>query len=87
MSTNDKDLNVFKHPPDVNTLGVIKKKRKVKVLDEDEYVEKLEKIIERDFFPEIDKLKARSEYIDAANRYVTHTLMLIYYTIFPQFIE
>ena len=27
------------------------RKRKVKVLDEDEFVEKVEKIIERDFFP------------------------------------
>ena len=35
------------------------RKRKVKVMDEDEYVAKVEKIIERDFFPELDKLKAQ----------------------------
>mgnify|MGYP003335771987 CR=1 FL=1 len=34
------------------------RKRKVKVMEEDEYVAKVEKIIERDFFPELDKLKA-----------------------------
>ena len=30
-------------------------------MDEDEYVAKVEKIIERDFFPELDKLKAQVE--------------------------
>ena len=44
------------------------RKRKVKVMDEDEYVENVEKIIERDFFPELEKLKAQSEYIDARDR-------------------
>jgi len=44
------------------------RKRKVKVMDEDEYVAKVEKIIERDFFPELEKLKAQSEYIDARDR-------------------
>ena len=33
------------------------RKRKVNVMDEEEYVAKVEKIIERDFFPELDKLK------------------------------
>merc|ERR1719445_1263262 len=37
-------------------------------MDEDEYVAKVEKIIERDFFPELEKLKAQSEYIDARDR-------------------
>jgi len=44
------------------------RKRRVNVLDEDEYVEKVEKIIERDFFPELDKLKAQNEYIEARER-------------------
>ena len=69
-----KDVDVFKRPPDINKLGIFKKRKKVKVLDEDEYVEKLEKIIERDFFPEIDKLKARSDYIDAADRNDTNEM-------------
>jgi len=49
------------------------RKRRIKVLDEDDYVEKVEKIIERDFFPELDKLKAQNEYIEARDRkdYVT----------------
>ena len=33
------------------------RKKKVKVLEEDEFTERVEKIIERDFFPELEKLK------------------------------
>jgi len=49
------------------------RKRRIKVLDEDDYVDKVEEIIERDFFPELEKLKAQSEYIEARERkdYVT----------------
>ena len=44
-------------------------------MDEDEYVAKVEKIIERDFFPELDKLKAQVEEIDR------FSLMLIIFTV------
>uniref|UniRef100_A0A674MVL3 Ess-2 splicing factor homolog n=1 Tax=Takifugu rubripes TaxID=31033 RepID=A0A674MVL3_TAKRU len=40
-------------------------KQKKKVMDDDEYVENLEKIIQRDFFPDITKLQAQMDYIDA----------------------
>lgn len=43
-------------------------KPKPKVLDEDDYLEKLESIIQRDFFPDIEKLKAQTEYLDAVER-------------------
>jgi hypothetical protein len=61
----------FKTPPDPSTLKVLTKrttKRKIRVLDEDEYVQKVEKIIEKDFFPELDRLNAQSQYLEAAER-------------------
>jgi len=60
-------LDVFKKPLDPELLAKVRK-RKVKVLDEDEYVERVEKIIERDFFPELDKLKAQNDYIEAREK-------------------
>lgn len=40
-------------------------KRKAKVLNQDEYDERLEKIIERDFFPDYEQLKDQKDYFDA----------------------
>jgi len=63
-------LESFKSPPDPQTLKALKRRssRGVKVLDEDEYVEKVAKIVERDFFPELENLKDRTEYMDAEER-------------------
>ncbi|KAL4609619.1 protein DGCR14-like [Arapaima gigas] len=38
---------------------------KRKVLDEDSYIEGLEKIIQRDFFPDVTKLRAQKDYMEA----------------------
>ncbi|XP_065173044.1 splicing factor ESS-2 homolog [Atheta coriaria] len=50
---------VFKVPK------MVKKKRAQLVLDDDRFVEELGKIIERDFFPDLEKLKAKTEYLEA----------------------
>ncbi|OLL21630.1 Protein DGCR14 [Neolecta irregularis DAH-3] len=42
-----------------------KLKRPAVVLEEDEYIEALSKIIERDFFPQLAELRAYNEYMDA----------------------
>lgn len=59
-------------PSSTTTVAVLEKtgdqnneKQDKKVLDDDEYVENLEKIIQRDFFPDITKLQAQMDYIDA----------------------
>jgi protein DGCR14 len=63
----EKAMAPFKRPPSPSLLKSLNK-RKAKVLDEAEYVEKVEKIIERDFFPELERIRARQEYIEASER-------------------
>ncbi|XP_053617189.1 splicing factor ESS-2 homolog [Plodia interpunctella] len=56
------ESTVFKVPK------VPKKKniKKAQVLDEDVYVEGIAKIIQRDFFPDLEKLNAQNEYLEAS---------------------
>ncbi|XP_058512765.1 splicing factor ESS-2 homolog isoform X1 [Ochotona princeps] len=38
---------------------------KPRVLDEEEFIEGLQKVIQRDFFPDVEKLQAQKEYLEA----------------------
>uniref|UniRef100_A0A023F174 Putative nuclear protein es2 n=1 Tax=Triatoma infestans TaxID=30076 RepID=A0A023F174_TRIIF len=68
------DDNLFKQPP----IPKSKKVRKQKVLEEDSYLEEMGKIIQRDFFPDLEKLKAQNDYLDALNRNDTIKLQQIH---------
>lgn len=62
VAKNVKDLSVFKKP-----VGVAKRRRRVqpKILDEDTYIKRMGEIIQKDFFPHLDKLQAQNQYLDA----------------------
>lgn len=69
---NIKDLSVFKTP-----IGRAKR-TKSKILDEESYIEKIGDIIQRDFFPHLEKLKAQNEYIEALEQNDTKKMRELY---------
>ncbi|XP_068623670.1 splicing factor ESS-2 homolog isoform X2 [Battus philenor] len=61
MALLKKESSVFKVPK----VPIKKIVKKSKVLDEEDYVEGIAKIIQRDFFPDLEKLKAQNDYLEA----------------------
>ena len=62
FKTHNHAMETFKKPM---SMGIVKKKSKPKILTEEKYIEEISKIIQRDFFPDLEKLKAQNDYLDA----------------------
>ncbi|XP_062870008.1 splicing factor ESS-2 homolog [Trichomycterus rosablanca] len=56
------DYTVSKSDPE-DQKNLVRNSRKI--LDEEQYVENLEKIIQRDFYPDVTKLRAQKDYLEA----------------------
>ncbi|CAH0696843.1 unnamed protein product [Spodoptera exigua] len=63
------NMKLLKHESSIFKVPKVPKKKdnvkKTQVLDEDVYVEGIAKIIQRDFFPDLEKLKAQNEFLEA----------------------
>ncbi|XP_017850753.1 splicing factor ESS-2 homolog [Drosophila busckii] len=58
-------LEEFKRPL---PSGSERRKVKPKILTEERYIEEMSKIIQRDFFPDLERLQAQNDYLDAESR-------------------
>lgn len=77
------DVAQFKKP------SAVALRKKKKVLNEDAYIEKLETIIQRDFFPNLNKLQVQASYLEALESNDISKLREIYekYSVGPKIID
>ncbi|XP_043289682.1 splicing factor ESS-2 homolog [Venturia canescens] len=72
---NMKELAIFKKPNGVARRALIKKP---KILDEETYIERMGKIIQRDFFPHLERLQAQNDYLDALEQNNAEKMKALY---------